>query len=151
MADSVEESFRRLEEAREKAEEASRLKSAFLATVSHELRTPLNGILGFADLLKTEINDPEQLEYANIIHRCGEHLLRLVSEILDLAKIEAGELNLNYALLPLASFVQECAAIHRSSAEAKGLSLQVELDPQLPETFSCDATRPRAIVKLTKA
>lgn len=146
MANSVEESFQRLEEARHKAEEANRLKTAFLATVSHELRTPLNGILGFAELLTSEIEDPAQLEYAKIIHQSGQHLMTLVSEILDLAKIEAGKLNLNYAPLPLANFAQECAAIHRSSAEAKGLDLQVELDPELPETFSCDATRLRQLL-----
>jgi signal transduction histidine kinase len=92
MADSVEESFKRLDEARKEAEEASRQKSAFLATMSHELRTPLNGILGFAELLKLELADPTQQEYAGIIQQSGEHLLNLVNEILDLAKIESGEM-----------------------------------------------------------
>eukprot|EP00825_Cyclidium_porcatum_P047841 TRINITY_DN7857_c0_g1_i3.p2 TRINITY_DN7857_c0_g1~~TRINITY_DN7857_c0_g1_i3.p2 ORF type:complete len:150 (+),score=15.63 TRINITY_DN7857_c0_g1_i3:337-786(+) len=83
MADSVEESFKRLEEAREKAEEASRQKSAFLATMSHELRTPLNGILGFAELLNYELDNPSHQEYAKVIQQSGEHLLNLVNEILD--------------------------------------------------------------------
>ena len=146
MADSVEESFKRLEEAREKAEEASRLKSAFLATVSHELRTPLNGILGFADLLKGELNDPEQREYAEIIHGSGEHLLKLVSEILDLAKIESGEMTFHLEDVPLNALVSECLAVHRSSAEAHGLALQLTLTADLPATLHTDATRLRQLL-----
>ncbi|MGE5471557.1 MAG: ATP-binding protein [Bacteroidota bacterium] len=146
MADSVEESFRRLEEAKEKAEEASRLKSAFLATVSHELRTPLNGILGFAELLKSELSNPEQLEYARIIQGSGEHLLQLVSEILDLAKIESGEMTFNYGDIPLAAIVRESLAGHRSSAEAKGLALHLELADDLPATLHTDITRLRQLL-----
>jgi signal transduction histidine kinase len=146
MADSVEESFKRLEEAREKAEEASRLKSAFLATVSHELRTPLNGILGFADLLKSDLNDPEHLQYAQTIHSSGEHLLQLVSEILDMAKIEAGEMNFHYGDIPLAAIVRESLAAHRSTAEAKGLEMHLELAEDLPETMRTDITRLRQLL-----
>jgi len=146
MADSVEESFKRLDEAREKAEEASRLKSAFLATVSHELRTPLNGILGFAELLRNELSDPEQLQYAEIIHGSGEHLLKLVSEILDLAKIESGEMTFNYVDVPLAQCVGETLAVHRSAAEAKGLTLDLALADDLPETLLTDPTRLRQLL-----
>lgn len=146
MADSVEESFARLEEARQKAEEASRQKSAFLATVSHELRTPLNGILGFAELLKLELSDPEQQEYAAIIHRSGEHLQQLVNEILDLAKIESGEMSINLAPVDLAAFVAESVAVHRSSAAEKGLALHCELAADLPEKLSTDATRLRQLL-----
>lgn len=146
MADSVEESFSRLEEAKEKAEEASRLKSAFLATVSHELRTPLNGILGFAELLNAELSDPAQKEYAGIIQDSGEHLLKLVSEILDLAKIEAGEMTLNPVDLPLADFIRETAASHRSSAQAKGIELNEEVADNLPATLQVDPTRLRQLL-----
>jgi len=146
MADSVEESFKRLEEAREKAEEASRLKSAFLATVSHELRTPLNGILGFADLLRSDLSDPEQQQYAEIIHSSGEHLLQLVSEILDLAKIESGEMTFNYTSVSLAALVGETLAVHRSQAEAKGIALELRLDDALPPTLRTDATRLRQLL-----
>ncbi len=146
MADSVEESFRRLEEAREKAEEASRLKSAFLATVSHELRTPLNGILGFAELLKTELEDPSQLEYANIIHSSGDHLMRLVSEILNLAKIEAGEMQLSLMDTEIAPLTSACLAGHRSTAEAKGLALTLDLADDLPASFVTDPTRLRQLL-----
>jgi hypothetical protein len=146
MADSVEDSFKRLEEAREKAEEASRAKSAFLATVSHELRTPLNGILGFADLLRSDLESPEHLEYAKIIHHSGEHLLTLVSEILDLAKIEAGEMQFQQNTLPLHGFLENSLAVHRSSAEAKGLNISLQLAADLPDYMHTDATRLRQII-----
>jgi two-component system, sensor histidine kinase len=146
MADSVEESFKRLEEARAKAEEASRLKSAFLANVSHELRTPLNGILGFAEMLKTDTEDPEHREYARIIHQSGEHLLGLVSEILDLAKIEAGELQFNWLPTSAIELAEQCAQLHRASAEARGLTLSLELADDLPKTFETDPTRLRQIL-----
>ncbi|MFZ2269154.1 MAG: ATP-binding protein [Azonexus sp.] len=146
MADSVEESFKRLDEAREKAEEASRLKSAFLATVSHELRTPLNGILGFADLLRNELNDAEQLHYAEIIHGSGEHLLKLVSEILDLAKIESGEMTFTCSAVPLATFLDECLTAQRSAADLKGLGVRLELADDLPATLYTDPTRLRQLL-----
>ncbi|MDP3539255.1 MAG: HAMP domain-containing sensor histidine kinase [Azonexus sp.] len=146
MADSVEESFRRLEEAKEKAEEASRQKSAFLATVSHELRTPLNGILGFADLLKSELIEPDQQEYAKVIHQSGEHLLNLVSEILDLAKIESGEMVFNWAEIPLPALLEECTATHRAAAETKGLFLNLEMADDLPPTLLTDRTRLRQVL-----
>jgi HAMP domain-containing protein len=113
MADSVEESFKRLDEARKEAEEASRQKSAFLATMSHELRTPLNGILGFAELLKLELADPTHQEYAGIIQQSGEHLLNLVNEILDLAKIESGEMTSSHSNT-------DCRAGHRMRGRASG-------------------------------
>ena len=146
MADTVEASFSRLEEAKDKAEEASRLKSAFLATVSHELRTPLNGILGFAELLQSELTEPDQLEYANVIHRSGEHLLTLVSEILDLAKIEAGEMVFTPADIPLAQFLRESAAVHRSAAANKQLGFDIQLSDDLPESFHADPVRLKQIL-----
>jgi hypothetical protein len=146
MADSVEESFNRLEEAKEKAEEASRQKSAFLATMSHELRTPLNGILGFAELLKSELKNPEHRGYVEIIEQSGDHLLNLVNEILDLAKIESGEMRLNPVSIPLADIVTECAAGFQISAAAKGLRFELHLGTDLPTEFTTDPTRLRQIL-----
>ncbi|AXS80671.1 HAMP domain-containing sensor histidine kinase [Dechloromonas sp. HYN0024] len=146
MADSVEESFKRLEEAKEKAEEASRQKSAFLATMSHELRTPLNGILGFADLLKDDLEDPDQRSHAEIIAQSGNHLLQLVNEILDLAKIESGEMHFNISAVPLAGMLSECIASQRAIAEEKGLKLELQLADDLPDTFNTDPTRLRQIL-----
>lgn len=141
MADSVEESFKRLEEAKEKAEAASRQKSAFLATMSHELRTPLNGILGFAELLRYELENPEHRSYIDIIEQSGSHLLNLVNEILDLAKIESGEMRFNQVATPLTSLITDCAASHRVSAQAKGLTFELNLAPDLPLAVSTDPTR----------
>lgn len=146
MADSIGESFQRLEEARQKAEEASSLKSAFLATVSHELRTPLNGILGFAELLKTDLRDPNQQEYARIIHDNGEHLLTLVSEILDLTRMESGEMVLAPRDLALAHFIRDTALIYQPAATAKGLVLNYEIGDDLPEIFNVDGTRLRQLL-----
>ncbi len=146
MADSVEESFKRLDQARAEAEEASRQKSAFLATMSHELRTPLNGILGFAELLKLELADPTHQEYAGIIRQSGEHLLNLVNEILDLAKIESGEMTFKHIPTPIAELVTECAAGHQVAAESKGLRFALHLAADLPEQFYTDPMRLRQIL-----
>ena len=146
MADSVEESFGRLEEAKEKAEEASRQKSAFLATMSHELRTPLNGILGFAELLKLELESPEHRSYVEIIEKSGGHLLNLVNEILDLAKIESGEMRFNRTPIQLTDLVTEIAAGFRVSAEAKGLSFALYVAADLPAEILTDPTRLRQIL-----
>jgi signal transduction histidine kinase len=146
MADSVEESFSRLEEAKEKAEDASRQKSAFLATMSHELRTPLNGILGFAEVLKNDLKNPEQQGYVEIIEQSGGHLLNLVNEILDLAKIESGEMRFSQIAIPLSEVVTESAAGHRVNAEAKGLNFEIRLADDLPAEITTDPTRLRQLL-----
>lgn len=146
MADSVQDSFKRLDDAREKAEEASRQKSAFLATMSHELRTPLNGILGFAELLKYELNNSAHQEYATVIQQSGEHLLNLVNEILDLAKIEAGEMLFKRVPTPLAGLVSECAAGHQVTASAKGLGFDLTMAEGLPKQLVTDPVRLRQIL-----
>ncbi len=146
MADSVEESFNRLEDAKEKAEEANRQKTAFLATMSHELRTPLNGILGFADLLRQDLEHPEQKQYASVIYQSGEHLLQLVNEILDLAKIEAGEMTFNITDVNLNRLIDECIGPHQQSAKNKGLVLTIEPRSSLPETIPADSGRLKQVL-----
>ena len=146
MADSVTESFKRLEDAKEKAEEASRMKSEFLASMSHELRTPLNGILGFSELLQAELTDPAQIEYTNVINDSGQHLLKLVNEILDLSKVESGKMEYNWAALTPASVAEEVATLHRSTATGKNLELNLEIAEDLPGTMITDATRLRQIL-----
>jgi signal transduction histidine kinase len=93
----LEQALMQLREAKEQAEAASRVKSAFLAQMSHELRTPLNGILGYAQILKRKRLDNDALNGLNVIQQSGQHLSTLINDILDLAKIEAGRLELNPA------------------------------------------------------
>ncbi len=146
MADEVQESFKRSEEARTRAEEANKLKSDFLASMSHELRTPLNGILGYSELLQLELADPVHLEYATTIQSSGQHLLDIVNDLLDLAKIEAGRLELKSTNHGLVGLARELVGAHRPHAQAKGLSLELELADNLPESLSMDIQRVRQIL-----
>lgn len=146
MADSVAESFNRLEEAKAKAEEANRMKSEFLASMSHELRTPLNGILGFSELLKSELTVPDQQHYAEVIHDSGQHLLNLVNEVLDLSKVEAGKMDFAWTDVRVNEIAGELASLHRASAQAKGLILNLKLENNLPATIETDPTRLRQIL-----
>ena len=141
MADSVEESFKRLQEAREKAEVANKAKSAFLATVSHELKTPLNGIIGFSTLMKEQLEDEDHREGARIIHRSGEKLMALVSDILDFASIESDKIKFNYSKIPIHQLLEVCVSSHRNIAEQKGLEFHIELAEQLPVFICTDKTR----------
>ncbi|MBR9973373.1 sensor histidine kinase [Magnetospirillum sulfuroxidans] len=146
MADRVGESFQRAEEARLRAEEASRMKSEFLASMSHELRTPLNGIIGFAELLKDDAEDEDARENAEVIEKSGRHLLNLVNTILDVAKIEAGAMSLVREAVDMRALVAEVAAIHQSGAVAKGLDFQVSLADDLPPTLWIDPVRVRQVL-----
>jgi signal transduction histidine kinase len=146
MADSVRESVNRLGEARARAEEANRMKSSFLASMSHELRTPLNGILGFAELLELELDDKDQRGYAEAIRSSGEHLLEVVNQVLDLAKIEAGKMELHPEPMDLSALLAELARSHRAHAAQKALQLVEHYAEDLPAEFVCDATRLRQVM-----
>ena len=145
MADEVQQSFGRLEEARHSAEEANRMKSEFLANMSHELRTPLNGILGFAELLEGELADPDQREYAQTIRVSGEHLLGLVTDVLDLAKIEAGRMDFHLAAIDLPDLLREIQAAQRGYAYKKNLALEL-VEADLPPTVFADGARLRQVL-----
>ncbi len=146
MADAVEESFRRVDEARSRAVEANRMKTSFLAKMSHELRTPLNGILGFADLLELKAESPQLQRYAGMIGSSGRHLLSIVDDLLDMAKIEAGRVELSPAELVLRDFLQDVCAGHRTHAEAKGLAMTLSIAERVPEHFVADPVRLRQIL-----
>ena len=122
MADAVQQSFLRLNEARQAAEEASRTKSEFLANMSHELRTPLNGILGFSELLESELEGPAK-EYAQTIRTSGEHLLALVTDVLDLAKIEAGQMAFDIDEFEFAPILNSVVSMQQGHAQKKNLGL----------------------------
>jgi signal transduction histidine kinase/DNA-binding LacI/PurR family transcriptional regulator/DNA-binding NarL/FixJ family response regulator len=135
-----------LAQARDAAEAANRAKSTFLASMSHELRTPLNGILGYAQILKREPLDTIATRGLSIIEQSGQHLLTLINDILDLAKIEAGRLQLNPAPLQLPEFLEGIIGIIRARAEAKQLHLSFEAPPSLPEWVQADETRLRQVL-----
>jgi signal transduction histidine kinase/ActR/RegA family two-component response regulator len=104
---NVEIRTKELKEAKERAEQSDRLKSAFLANMSHEIRTPMNGILGFSDLLMTADDEEELQEYVNIIQQNGQLLLSLINDIIDLSKIEAGVMQLNPTEFSVNKLIQE--------------------------------------------
>ncbi|WP_246167833.1 sensor histidine kinase [Propionivibrio limicola] len=145
MADEVQHSFARLDEARKAAEAANSLKGEFLANMSHELRTPLNGILGFAELLENELKDPEQQDYARHIRTSGEHLLELVTDVLDLAKIEAGRLDFDPEPFDLPDFLREVVALQNGHALKKGLRLELVADGVPAQVFA-DPVRLRQVM-----
>ncbi|MCB1917856.1 MAG: HAMP domain-containing protein [Rhodocyclaceae bacterium] len=146
MADAVEESFRRLDDARARAVEANQMKTSFLAKMSHELRTPLNGILGFAQLLEMRLEKPEFKKFASTIASSGRHLLKIVGDLLDMAKVEAGRVELEMAVVPARRFVEDTCAGHQAHAEEKGIGFTVELAADLPETITTDPLRLRQIL-----
>ena len=136
-----------LQKAVAEAEAANRAKSEFLANMSHELRTPLNGILGYAQILQRDAaTTPTHQEGLTVIEQCGSHLLTLISDILDLAKIEAGKLELVPVELPLDNFLQHVVEMCRLSAQKKALSFDYQAPQQLDTTVQVDEKRLRQVL-----
>ncbi len=132
--------------AKEGAEAASRSKSEFLANMSHEIRTPMNAVLGFSDLLASEIVEPKQKKYLEAVRISGKNLLRLINDILDLSKIEAGKLELVPVPVDPRRLFAEIREIFRLDAERKGLELTFTIDPEIPPLLMVDEVRLRQIL-----
>lgn len=133
--------------ARNAAEAASRAKSVFLASMSHELRTPLNAILGFSRLLQSDRTLPDHTrKNVEIINRSGTHLLRLINDVLDMAKIESGSMQLQKAPFDLGELLCDVTDLMRQRAEEKGLQLIIDQDSTFPRYIVADEARIRQIL-----
>ncbi|MGV8930071.1 MAG: ATP-binding protein [Brevundimonas sp.] len=132
--------------ARRAAEEASRSKSDFLANMSHEIRTPLNGVVAMADALARSDLGPREREMVDIVRSSSGTLERLLSDILDTAKIESGQITIERAPFHLADVVRETAALWRSKAEVKGVALEIDLPATSERMVHGDVVRIRQIV-----
>jgi signal transduction histidine kinase len=142
-ADQDRERLRQLEEQNRRIHESNRLKTEFLAAMSHELRTPLNAIIGFAELVfygRVAAGSPEHQEFLGDILASGRHLLQLINDILDLAMIEAGKLELRPEPVEVASTIAEVASLLRTLSLQKRIRVQVEADHSL-EVVMLDPSR----------
>ncbi len=146
----LEEKHLQLKRAQQLAEAASQSKSEFLANMSHEIRTPMTAILGYADLLFEEAglaHKPERrIEAVRAIQRNGDHLLSIINVILDLSKIEAGKLTIESISYSPMSVVEEVLSFMRVRSEAKGITLTVRYETQMPAIIWTDPTRLRQIL-----
>jgi signal transduction histidine kinase/DNA-binding NarL/FixJ family response regulator len=133
--------------ARDQAEAASQAKSAFLANMSHELRTPLNGILGYAQIMQQDKRlDERQRAGVHVIRQSGEHLLMLINDILDFARIEAGKTILSQNNIQLGRFVYTIVEMIRVKAEQKGLSFICDIAPDVPQWVGIDEKLMRQVL-----
>ena len=136
-----------LSEAKEKAETANRAKSVFISHMSHELRTPLNGILGFSQILQQDPHlNSEQLDEIKTIHQCASHLLTLISDILDLAKIEAEKLELHESDWYFSDLIESLISIIRLKADSKGITFNYQPQSSLPTLVRGDEKRLRQVL-----
>jgi signal transduction histidine kinase len=141
-----------LRRAKEEAEIASRSKTEFLANMSHELRTPLNAIIGFADILARQIFGPlgqeRYIEYAHDIRDSGQHLLNLINDVLDIAKIEVNKTELTEQPVSVPELVESCLRLMRDRANAGGITIATRLAPDLPQLRADDRRLKQILLNL---
>ena len=128
------------------AKEANESKSRFLANMSHDIRTPLNAVLGFSQLLEERELDEESKIYIKRIRKSSISLLELINDILDLSKVEAGKLSLQYKSISVKRLFDELEQVFSLKAESKGLNFSIQVDPELPDFVSLDGSRLRQVL-----
>ncbi|WP_321314436.1 ATP-binding protein [Halarcobacter sp.] len=149
MMNELNDSTRKLYEAKELAEELSRAKDDFLANMSHELKTPLNSINVISELMRNNNTgnlDQKQVKSLEIINKCGKDLLYLINDVLDISKLEAGQIELDYTTLDVKELMETINDMFSSQAEEKGINLSLEIDKSLNFIYS-DESRIKQIVK----
>jgi PAS domain S-box-containing protein len=147
LEELVEQRSRELNVAKEAADHANRAKSEFLASMSHEIRTPLNAVLGFAQQLGRDASlGPAQRRAAEVINNSGEHLLQLITDILDMSRIEAGRVTSDPADFDLRVMCNNMHSMFLGRAREKGLTLELRLDPDLPRFVRTDERKLRQIL-----
>lgn len=143
---------RELREARLEAEHASALKSDFLAKISHEIRTPLNAILGFAEVIMEErfgpVGNERYKDYLKDIHASGSHVMSLVNDLLDLSKIEAGKLELNFGSVDANRVVSECVSLIQPQAARERVIVRLSLAPRLPNIVADERALRQIVLNL---
>lgn len=137
---------RKIQERTQELSRANQLKSQFLANMSHEIRTPMNGIIGMANLLSDEVLTEKQQEFLSIIHGSANTLLTLINDILDLSKIEAGQLKFETRRFSVPQLLDEIVSLFKITAQEKHLALSIEADPSIPLYLSGDEVRIKQIL-----
>ncbi len=142
----IKQSLKQTREAKQAAEKANKSKSIFIANMSHEVRTPMNAILGFSSILKRTYSDSKALQYVDYIINSGENLMHIINDILDLSKIEAGKIEIDYRPSSITEILTSIRNLFSIDLEKKQLNLIIDIDPDLPCYLLFDSLRMNQII-----